>query len=563
MKTKRYISSAILVSLVLTMPFIAEAAEASASRTGKGAPDAGVLLNELEPGRHLTPNPAQPKISVTVPKAQEGSQDLKSRIDKVVFECPDMEISGLLQNVVDKNIHKEMTFSDMQGLALAATEELRAQGYMMAIVYVPVQEISNNTLYLKAAIGRYGDIAITNTSKMVDSRALGFTYGLRPGQLINEKPLDKSLLILNEIPGMQVKASMEPGKKAGTAKLLLDFQNLEREGGYIYVDNYGSKATGRFRYGGNYHINNLSRVGDQIDLSYLASTKSMRNYQLRYSIPVANDGAIARIAYSHMNYNLGDKYSFLNAYGIANTWEFGITVPMKRTLTHSSFYDIAYRHRELRDDMYEGAVNGNKSSDTLDFEIRGYMRGKKDSMSYSVSHLFGNLALNNDYTRALDTYLQSAGHYSKSGASIYYLRQFNDRWQAHLSVSGQYAWNNLDSSEDFYIGGADGVRAFPQGETGGDSGILGTLEFRYRTNIPGLQATAFIDAGRVFYNHDNTYISGDNVRNLAGIGMGLIYTKSRDWYAKFDWATPLGDHYSTSDGNTLHNMFWFRIVKQL
>ena len=96
--------------------------------------------------------------------------------------------------------------------------------------------------------------------------------------------------------------------------------------------------------------------------------------------------------------------------------------------------------------------------------------------------------------------------------SFYYINQLNDRWQLHLSVSGQYGWNNLDSSEDFYIGGADAVRAFPQGETGGDSGLLGTLEFRYRTSIDGLTLTAFVDGGRVFYNHDRRHLDGQLLR---------------------------------------------------
>lgn len=64
-------------------------------------------------------------------------------------------------------------------------------------------------------------------------------------------------------------------------------------------------------------------------------------------------------------------------------------------------------------------------------------------------------------------------------------------------MSGQYGWTPLDSSEQFYISGADAVRAFVQGEAGGRSGLLGTVELRRILGRSGLTATAFVDAGRI------------------------------------------------------------------
>lgn len=528
-------------------------------------PNAGTFLSELETNRIITPKPSKPVIDVSAPaqqKQQKQQTEMKARIDKVVFSCADKDVSPLLQPLATPVLHRDMTFADMQTLAEKATMRLRQEGYSMALVYVPVQGLQNNTLQLKALIGRYGDVAIRNTSSLMDNRVLGYTYPVRPGHLINGNQLDKSLLILNDIPGIQVKASMAPGKKADTAKIDLNVENLERYGGYVFVDNYGSRSSGRFRYGLDYHFNNVSHVGDQFDMTYLASTKGLHNYLFRYNIPVARDGAMARIAYSRMNYDLGGRYSYLHGDGWANTLELGITVPMKRTVNHSSFYDIAYRHRSLDDRLLDGVRSWRKSSDSIQGEIHGYTRTFKDSFSYSLSHLYGNIGMDNAIAQEQDTLRHVAGWYAHSNVNTYYIHQYNNRLQLHASVSGQYAWKNLDSSEQFYLGGADSVRAFPQGETGGDSGLLGTLEMRYLTSVPGLQMTAFIDAGRVFYNHDNLLGEGNNCRDLAGVGLGLIYSKYRDWYAKFDWATPWGSHYSSAEGNRVDNTYWFRVVKQ-
>ena len=66
-----------------------------------------------------------------------------------------------------------------------------------------------------------------------------------------------------------------------------------------------------------------------------------------------------------------------------------------------------------------------------------------------------------------------------------------------LKASSQISSRNLDSSERFYLGGARGVRAYPQGEASGDEGILGSLELRYHTSVPGLTVSTYYDAGHV------------------------------------------------------------------
>lgn len=230
MKKFRFIKKAILTSCVMTALTLSVSADVP--RNNAGAPNAGVLLNELEPSRRVTPRVTEPKISVTVPKSQEAPSALKARIDAVVFECAEMNVDSMVQPLTKGKLHKEMTFEGMQDLALSVTKKLRDEGYIMAIAYVPAQELENNTLKIKIIIGRYGDVAITNTSKLMDSRILGYTYAIRPGELINGNKLDKSLLIMNEVPGVMVKATMEPGKKAGTAKLILDAKQMERQGGY-------------------------------------------------------------------------------------------------------------------------------------------------------------------------------------------------------------------------------------------------------------------------------------------------------------------------------------------
>ena len=555
-----FLERSIVVGLIMTS--IPMTVWGAALNNNTNIPDAGSLLNELEPERHINPNPQRPQIDVKVPESKQPHQDLTVLVRKVVFDCQELDINTSLQSVVAGKLNKELTFEEMQQIALEATEALRKQGYMTAIVYIPAQDMQNSVLHMKAMIGHYGDVNIKNKSSMTDERVLGYTYNTRPGRLIKSQNLDKEILILNDIPGLSAKAFLAPGKKPGTAAINIEVTDLERQGGAVYVDNHGSKSTGKWRYGVNYHYDNLTKVGDQIEVNYLSSfANDMHNYLVRYNLPIGRDGAVAHVGASHMNYSLGDQWEYLGSVGTANTYELGVTVPMKRSLFHASTYDVSYRYRTLNDSWGNYALETNKSSHSINMEVNGYTRSIKDALSYSISHSVGTLGMDNDLAKAWDT-LGTEGGWAKSNATLYHIHSFDKRWNLHTSASGQYGWDNLDSSESFYVGGASGVRAFPSGEAGGNSGLLGTMELRYQTGLPELQLAAFVDGGRVWYNHEPAAGNAENVRNLAGVGLGVLYNKNRDWYARFDWATPLGSKRSISNGGDVHNTFWLRVVKQ-
>lgn len=82
--------------------------------------------------------------------------------------------------------------------------------------------------------------------------------------------------------------------------------------------------------------------------------------------------------------------------------------------------------------------------------------------------------------------------------------------QFYVFAHGQLANRNLDSSEQFYLGGADAVRAYPQGEAGGDSGYQATAELRYQTPVKGMSMTLFADVGEVLARKD-----GDDLRSAS------------------------------------------------
>ncbi|MFZ2541410.1 MAG: ShlB/FhaC/HecB family hemolysin secretion/activation protein, partial [Gallionella sp.] len=114
---------------------------------------------------------------------------------------------------------------------------------------------------------------------------------------------------------------------------------------------------------------------------------------------------------------------------------------------------------------------------------------------------------------------QTNGAFTRFAFGLNRLQRLSDSYSLSLALSGQYANKNLNSSEQFSLGGANGVRAYPQGEAFGDEGRLATVELR-RNFTQSLQGLMFFDAGSVIINHD-PYLAGSNTRSLSGGGVGV------------------------------------------
>jgi hemolysin activation/secretion protein len=113
-----------------------------------------------------------------------------------------------------------------------------------------------------------------------------------------------------------------------------------------------------------------------------------------------------------------------------------------------------------------------------------------------------------------------------------------------------------------YLGGANGVRAYPQGEASGDQGVLGTLELRYHTNLPGLTLSTYFDAGTTRSMHHTTTAAPFNSSStLKGWGIGISYSKPNDWFARFDYARRIGGYDGMSQDAESKDRMWFILGK--
>jgi hemolysin activation/secretion protein len=180
---------------------------------------------------------------------------------------------------------------------------------------------------------------------------------------------------------------------------------------------------------------------------------------------------------------------------------------------------------------------------------------------------FGKVELNNK-SRVRDGVARSHTD-ALSGATVHEanllrLQSLSERASLYLSFAGQKAGKNRDSSEKFVLGGAQSVRAYPQGEAAGDSGYVATAELRYTVPVaalPGiLQPFVFVDAGGVTLN-EHPFIAGANSRHLSGAGFGVSWAKANDFQVKLTLATRVVSQSSVSSDTDRHTRGWVQVTQ--
>ena len=165
---------------------------------------------------------------------------------------------------------------------------------------------------------------------------------------------------------------------------------------------------------------------------------------------------------------------------------------------------------------------------------------------YLFAGTFGDLDIETPAARALDEQTaRTEGVYAKLSFSASRLQHIIGPLSLYGAIRGQVASKNLDISEQMELGGANGVRAYPEGEAYGDEGYMATLEARlllpkWPEQLPGrVQLFTFVDNGYVTVESD-PFAAGHNDLTRTGVGVGVSLVRSQQLLACHRYLRPPG-----------------------
>ena len=519
-------------------------------------PSAGDVLRDSRQTERKLPERQTPNVTIEQIKPPMATdQGLQVFVKSYQFSGQNLFSQDELTGLLTTYTNKEMTMASLQEAADVITKHFRAKGYFVAQAYLPQQDITEGNVEIAVIIGRYGDLILKNKTSASDSAIRRQLSALKNGNYIQTSTVERATLLAGDMAGVAIKATLTPGKTAGTSDVIVEATPKGKEWqSYISANNYGSRLNGYNKVNLGTTYNNPFRQGDRLIGNISRSNSNQDTGDVYYQIPMA-EGSTLNLSYSKVSYELGGEFASLGYSGTAYTKHADWTYALWRSRVSNQYLQIGYDHKKLEDVSIDNdqalsrMVSVGLSGDSSDTLLGG------GANSYSVMYYNGSTSSN----------IGASGNWNKYTYSFMRQQYLDDRLALFVSFSGQRSDSNLDSSEKFSLGGPNGVRAYPVSEAAGDEAYLTTAELRY--NVPAAQKGALWQLS-AFYDHGVSNLEkhslkpNDNRRSLSGLGFGVQYTKPSDYSIKvtYAWRT---DNKEPSQADTTFSKdhLWIQAMK--
>ncbi len=550
----------LLCATAISAPLLADA---------QTVPDAGTVRQQIEQDQHpgLPPKSA-PLLMPPPPMKSIGAATVT--VTNFEFAGNTLLTAKQLSRAVAIYVGRSLTFADLQNAAIAVANAYRRAGWVVR-AYLPQQDVTGGTVTIEIVEAKLGAVRIDGSSQRASNGRLTriVEAAQKPGTFLNADALDRALLLIGDLPGVVATGSLSEGAGQGETDLLLNVKDGPKATGEVIIDNEGARYTGAARISVDASLNAPFGIGDRAD-TVLLHTQGSDYQRLAYSLPVGSEGWRVAVNGSHLTYAIvTPSFGALDAHGNSSTVGLAANYPVFRTrlanlylaldLDDKRFDNVSSGRATTRYSIQDGTVSlyGNL------FDNLG--GGGANAVNITFEQGRDDLAGSpNEAVDALTT--KTAGGFQKLNLSVSRQQRLTERVSLFASLAGQVASKNLDSSEKFYLGGFNGVRAYPADEGGGSEGALADLEARVRLPL-NLSGVGFFDYGTVRVNRSNAYFgaASPNTDTLRGVGLSLAWTADFGLNIKATVARRIGRNPNPTstgadqDGSLITNRVWLQL----
>ncbi|WP_213302381.1 ShlB/FhaC/HecB family hemolysin secretion/activation protein [Paraburkholderia sacchari] len=548
------------------------ACSGSALAWGQVLPNSGSLLQQTEP-RDTRPEPmggagALPVAPPAAAPAQPGGAGGASFVLKgITLKGNDTIPADELLAPVQSKIGSEVNFADLQAIATQITQVYRARGYVLAQVVIPPQDVTSGQVTMSVLEGRVGHVRldVAAGTPIKESLLRARVEQIPVGAPLQQQALERTMLLLSDLPGITVTSAIESGSEPGTVDLTINVAPAKRWTFAADLDNYGASTSGTWRLGGLARLNSPFGIGDNLDLRILGAERLDTVYgRAGYEAPVNAWGTRVGVAVARLNYTLGKEFSALDATGDATVVDLTVTHPLLRTRNQNLLARANLEYRDLSDNI--GVVDDHNRRSMVEGSV-GLTYESRDGLfgggfnSADISLLIGSLHFKDAANYAIDQSQfgrNTAGNEVRATFFANRLNAVTEKVSLFFGFSGQWAATNLDNSSRFLLGGPHAVRAYSPSEGLVDEGFVATAEVRYAVNSK-ITAFTFFDFGTGWYNANPRPNQGPNniTRSGAGIGAYLALPYGFAWQGTVAWRTTSPD----TTGNDKLPTFYMQLSK--
>lgn len=498
-----------------------------------------LLPSTTEPGliskrlQNTKITPTKPLPTIRRPQVQEAKptsaeEKIKLTLTHVSFKGNTAFTSDKLEAIFKPYYNKTISLADLQALVEQVTTLYRSSGYVLSRAILPPQTIKKGSVQVQIIEGYVSKLKIEGHPGRTEPVLMKYASSVLQSRPLQIQVLEKDMLIMNDIPGVTVKAVLTPSKNIpGSADLTL-VADLKGANAYISYDNYGTRYIGPQEIGAGVTINSAFFAGasDTFRVMTVPQTDELEYLEYDHTHPIGSHGAKLTFSYNYSNTNAGYTLSDFNVVGRSNMLYADIYYPLIRSRTKNLFLHSTFNY-----DSVSSTILGTEFYSDL---IRSLVVGGEYS---AIDHWHGANDIKLDMEKGFDIFgahkhlLQSrpkgVPNYLKFDLMMSRLQILP--WQLSLlgAIRGQTSCDPLLATEQFAYGGADWGRGYDPSEIVGDDGLAAKLELRRDSVIEKrwlntIQYYAFYDAGLI-WNRDGINLPAKQTATSTGIGARFVF----------------------------------------
>ncbi len=178
-----------------------------------------------------------------------------------------------VQHIIKPYLDKKVTINILKLIASHIKTFCREQGWLAAVAYIPEQDSTDGTVKIKIMSPNFGKVTFDNQSRLSNDILEKIGENISQNDMVQNNKIENVLYLINEIGGVRARGALIPDAVTQRINLNINVVDDQTKRGIFYLENYGSKSSGRYRMGLIYDIFNIDNRGSRLGLSGLLSSQ--------------------------------------------------------------------------------------------------------------------------------------------------------------------------------------------------------------------------------------------------------------------------------------------------
>jgi hemolysin activation/secretion protein len=437
-------------------------------------------------------------------------------------------------------LNKKISKSDLNQLTKNLTHIYQQNGYLLSRAKIDFISPTKHNARIQLI-----EMKIDIDDKKIEPYAAqNIISSFKSNSVFSVPQSQKTLLLLNEIPGLSAKATVKPNQQKDAFNFDIDTKQESYKARYR-IDTYGSAEN-------DHTLRLISEVESYHLLPFLEligarGAEYMGDDTVRYGEIfteswLGSDGIrwknrLGKIDSSSPQADLG----FI-ATGQSNFFETSLFVPLKRTPHTQSSTSLSWRHLKSESSIFD--LNFFKDEvDVVSWSWQNLISGNQQISNTNITINKGIDAISGTSDDQFLSRPDGDLNFTKINIDHEYAKFVGDKgYQLILSTEVQYSFDPLVASEEFVAGGPNIGRAFPFASITGDDGMAFSLELaqpQYDIVLQNFstQLYGFIDGA--IARQKKTNMQKENFDAISSMGVGVRATLYQTTNIQFEISNPI------------------------